>query len=318
MLSLSLLLFALCTHGSPVAHLQPRTYDDKQPAVSVNGDVVFVSTRTGNAYLYMTDVRGRPPQRVTSSVRAELWPAFDPSGRRIAFTIQGRGLYLLDIGANTIKQARTDIAMASFHPSGKKVVGKGAKSNVGGVAVAHLDGSAFGLRTDPVREARESGIIHQQWSDHDPVFSPDGRKIVWASRWRAWKISEVTGRKATMEGPLLFVMDASGKNKRQLSDVPGREPSFRPDGRKIVFSGYYGGIESGWPVGKRDIFIMHANGTNAKRLTRHPARDEDPVFTPNGKRIIFVSDRGGNGMRLYIMNVDGSNVRPLLQQEGRK
>lgn len=52
---------------------------------------------------------------------------------------------------------------------------------------------------------------------------------------------------------------------------------------------------------------MNADGTNQVRLTNNPARDANPSWSPDGKRIVFWSDRDGNN-EIYIMNADGSDA----------
>jgi TolB protein len=55
---------------------------------------------------------------------------------------------------------------------------------------------------------------------------------------------------------------------------------------------------------------MDADGKNRRRLTTHPSNDGQPVFSPDGKYVAFVSFRDGN-YELYMMDVDGANQRRL-------
>ena len=54
-----------------------------------------------------------------------------------------------------------------------------------------------------------------------------------------------------------------------------------------------------------EIYVMDADGKNQRRLTRNPARDWHPSWSPDGERIIFVSHRDGN-YEIYVMNADGA------------
>jgi TolB protein len=53
-----------------------------------------------------------------------------------------------------------------------------------------------------------------------------------------------------------------------------------------------------------------------RRLTRHPAIDTSPCFSPDGERIVFNSDRGGS-QQLYVMNAEGGEVRRISFGKGR-
>ena len=59
--------------------------------------------------------------------------------------------------------------------------------------------------------------------------------------------------------------------------------------------------------GDWDIYSMDANGDKLAQLTDHPASDEDPACSPDGRRIAFASERGVTP-DLYVMDSDGSNV----------
>ncbi|MGC9397450.1 MAG: hypothetical protein ACP5J4_21605 [Anaerolineae bacterium] len=63
--------------------------------------------------------------------------------------------------------------------------------------------------------------------------------------------------------------------------------------------------------GQTDIFVVNADGGGLTNLTRHPANDDSPVWSPDSRHIAFVSNRGGAPWlrQLYVMRADGSDVR---------
>jgi Tol biopolymer transport system component len=71
------------------------------------------------------------------------------------------------------------------------------------------------------------------------------------------------------------------------------------------------------PQGMLDIFRMRADGTEAVNLTNHPTRVYRGItFSPDGRRILFNSDRGPC-YEIWVMDIDGSDARRLTSLEGR-
>ncbi len=134
--------------------------------------------------------------------------------------------------------------------------------------------------------------------DGDPVWSPDGTKIAYASR---------AGVTFTYEN--IWVMDADGSNPVQLTTDPAMDtrPAWSPDGTKIAF----GSDRDGDPATRDNIWVMDANGDNQVELTTDPAQDVNPAWSPDGTKIAFESYRGGQ-WDIWVMDADGSNQVKLF------
>ena len=65
--------------------------------------------------------------------------------------------------------------------------------------------------------------------------------------------------------------------------------------------------------GNPEIYIMNPDGSDQVNLSQHPAADFDPAWAPNGKQIMFSSDREGGVFDLYLMDADGGNVRKVFK-----
>ncbi len=62
--------------------------------------------------------------------------------------------------------------------------------------------------------------------------------------------------------------------------------------------------------GNAEIYVMRVDGGDQRNLTRHPAREVAPAWSPDGTRIAFISDRTGHP-EIFVMNADGSGVTQL-------
>jgi dipeptidyl aminopeptidase/acylaminoacyl peptidase len=98
----------------------------------------------------------------------------------------------------------------------------------------------------------------------------------------------------------IWVMNTDGTSQTNLTNDGAfdREPSWSPDGSKIVFSTNRDG--------NYEIYAMNADGSSQLRLTNQAGIDAFPIYSPDGSHIVFTSTRDGN-KEIYTMNADGSN-----------
>jgi dipeptidyl aminopeptidase/acylaminoacyl peptidase len=85
-------------------------------------------------------------------------------------------------------------------------------------------------------------------------------------------------------------------------------PVTNPDGETIAFPVTRYDLEAGesWS----EIWMMHADGSGLRQMTQGRHHDHSPVFSPDGKQLLFVSDRD-TASQLYSMPVDGGEARQL-------
>ena len=152
----------------------------------------------------------------------------------------------------------------------------------------------YKMRTDGSELTR---LTNDPGYDGGAFFSYDGTKIVYrASRPAGDELADY--QRLLAQGLIrpsqldIFVMDADGSNKRQLTDN-GRAnfgPYFLPDGERIIFSS---NMDAESPrVPDFDLYAINVDGTGLERITYAGDFDGFPMFNSDGTKLIFASNRG--------------------------
>jgi Tol biopolymer transport system component len=146
-----------------------------------------------------------------------------------------------------------------------------------------------------------------------PAWSPDGTRIVFIGKFMASKTNG-TG----CECRSLWVVDVDGTHRHRILAPglrPGGRPDWSPDGKTILFRTHPGGDSSGYGS---NLYTIRPDGSGLRQLTRYPAADRvlEGSFSPDGRQIVFATSHGATGGSrpdLFVMNVDGTHVRPLTR-----
>jgi hypothetical protein len=153
-----------------------------------------------------------------------------------------------------------------------------------------------------------------RWDNWETTFSPDGDWLAFVSSrenedWEIYKM--LTNGQQAVSGPL----DCGDV----LAEPEGGEvwlkwaPAWSPVGDRIAFVAQPKSQGRGQYDGQSDIWLMDSNGRNCEQLTDSATGviNKYPAWSPDGRQLVFVSNRDGGTWRLYTMTSDGRNQQPV-------
>jgi TolB protein len=218
----------------------------------------------------------------------------------------------------------------SMAPDGASVVYSAFReANVYEIYEASLDGTI-------TRISDRLGVLTA------PEISPDGGLVT----FMRWTVASNQYQ--------IWVMDRDGTNPRQVVAGSGWDPTWSPDGNRILFASDRSGQNQLWAVNldgtaleqvsnlpairgrsdwsalnqivtysgepwKRELYLMEADGSNERQVSPPGGNSQGPSFSPDGQWLAFTAyfDRYEdiNGCEIYIMRVDGSDLRRLTNND---
>lgn len=197
-------------------------------------------------------------------------------------------IFLADANGSNIRQLTSTPgydAEATVSPTGDRIVFTSVRNGDLDLYSMNLDGS------DVVQ------LTHELGYDGGAFYSWDGKMIVYRSchytdSAEAAKYKSLLGQNLVRPSRMeLFVMNADGSGKRQITDngAANFAPFFHPDNKRIIFASNMGD-----PRGRNfDLYSINIDGTGLLQVTYNNTFDGFPMFTRDGKRLVFASNRNG-------------------------
>lgn len=254
-----------------------------------------ISPKSQTSNIYIADFDGSNAYAITKNNTLNLSPAWSPDGKKITYTsfITGKAeIFEYNLRSKKTKQLTYENANSS-----------GANWNPEGAIMAFSSSTPSGsthIYTISGAGDSKEPLINSSGIEVEPAFSPNGNYLAYTSN----KYSK----------PMIFLYNFETRENIRLtfSGWYNASAAWSPDSEKIAFASFDKDIDR-W-----DLFKINVNGTGLERLTLKQGDNEKPSWSPDGRFIVFQTNRGempyqnaikGNPYKLYVMSADGTNQR---------
>jgi Tol biopolymer transport system component/DNA-binding winged helix-turn-helix (wHTH) protein len=340
----------------PAPQLLPLTTlngSEDQPTFSPDGRQVAFAWDGGepdNADIYVTLVGSSEVRRLTADAGRDFAPQWSPDGRHIAYVRAGNGAsprirVMSALGGSDRELSEFPVwAPIAWTPDGRFIAaGREDASEVGGAHAIYLIPVVAG---EPRPLTRPEG--HR--NDWSPAFSPDGRRLAYAScadlvhramchlqvvdldaalapvgpprRLTPDAVWTINGITWTRDGAgVIYSARQSSRTQLWRVDATAARPPERIDmaAPDVVFPDVA-------PTGDRlayaqstedwDIYRLEPPGA-AQPIARSSARESLPHISPDGRRMAFCSARSSDAFEIWVAGLDGSRPERLTYGPGQ-
>ncbi len=340
-LEAALALLTVLSIALPTA--QPALAQDRPaPAAGAPLRIVFSAVvriatgdPLGHPQIFTVNEDGTDFRRLTNGDDLAFdWPVWAMGGHQILYTVQGfagreveDGIYLMNAdGSNPHRILATHgrLIQPKISPDGRSIVFVASWRDFPVVAIYRLDLDTMRVRNLTAATTPEAGF------DTDVRWTSDGTGIIFVT-------GPIEG--GVVSDPRVFQIDADGGNRRPVTTDRfwSTDPMFSPDGRSVAVSSYRGEgfpfppeLRGRYPVPFDWFLAVTDVATGAERLLTkghlcalrnpldQPCAPEDgpawnPVWSPDGSRIAYISVRRFDLTGIYVINADGTGARPLIE-----
>src|SRR3984957_10296794 len=276
-----------------------------ETALSPDGKTVAF-TREGQIVLMPAE--GGWPVQVTSTNGGKTGIAWSPDSKKLAFACQGsiwvvaaaggvpHRLTNAPAGGGDPRQATDRVPVWS--PKGRWILFQTGRRGTNSLMVVSDDGNVTSFLTSPTVEASNG-----QWS-------PDGEQIVYVERTNEYfsgklRLLHFDAHAGQLSGEPIDIYTAPIDRGGGWSV---RGAAWSPDGRELATVLQ----NSGWD----HIYLIPAKGGEPKQISDGAFEDDNPVFSPDGKSIAFVSNRGLlESTNIWVMPAHGGEAQILTKFE---
>ncbi len=248
-------------------------------------DTIVFATNAPSGLLHVPAGGGEPEELTTPDLEQgdHLWPEILPGGEAVLFTIIGGAVENAQIAVLSLVTGEIEVLIPGggnprYVPTGHIVYGVGGTLRAVGFDVERLE-----VTSDPIPVL--DGVITKATSTADFSISRDGSLVY-------------TGGRPDVGITTLVWVDRMGVEELLGAEGLGyRHLRVSPDGSRVAVSM----LDS---EGGRDIYIYDLDRHTPTRLTFDPAEEFNPLWTADGRSVVFSSSRGGGG--IFRRRADGT------------
>ena len=250
--------------------------------------IAYVKHNRNKHYqLILADAFGKNQRLLYEDGNYNILPRWSPDASSLLFTsLTGKGSLIMSyrISDRTIKPLFKDLGKLSggtWGQNGREIILTLTKAG---------NPDLFLLK---LKSGKAKRLTFRSSSESNPRWSPDGRRLLFVSN----RSGTVQIYQRILRTGEIFRMTYEG--------TYNVEPNWSNDGAYIVFSGMT-------EEKKYQIFIMDREGEFVQQLTFGSDSAEQPVWSPNGRQILYVS-KVGYDQKLFLIRADGSLKRRLTE-----
>ncbi|MHC4660774.1 MAG: S41 family peptidase [Planctomycetota bacterium] len=324
---------------------------DTRPMFSPDGKwIAFSSSRTGNWEVFVMPATGGMPRQLTHHSGSDVVVAWASDGKRIIFqtrrgSLWGGNLYTVDLDGNLpevlipVRSSGGTISgdgkLFAYTQRGSSYSRKGYKGSTNAkIFIFDLESrkvrrlletdmhenspiicgdkvyyaceadGVFNLWRVPlasgtpeqVTKHKENGVSH-------PSMPHDGKVIVYEHDFNIWKLDVATGESEIVPIELSADYREAPVEHKTLKSCESFDVS--PDGTRVVVETH------------GEIFTVPVDKGRVVQITDSPARDRYPKYSPDGKKIAFISDMSGRE-EVFLIESDGKSIEQITDVDARK
>ncbi|HZP47202.1 MAG TPA: amidohydrolase family protein [Vicinamibacterales bacterium] len=305
-------LWAVAPDGSNQHKLTWGPFDDREPVWSHDGTKIAFSSDRGNPLgsdynIWVLDVASGAVRQMTKDPADDYMPSWSPDDKEIVFASareNSSSLWIVDAATGAERKGGVSgggrLDAPSWGPGGDIVYHKTTGGR--GAPAGEAETSRYEIAGKTITGSENVFAFRASWASPTTFYYVSDGKIRRRDTGAAGAAPETIAFSATLQ-----VTRANGsypRRKRDFTSTTPRQalgivrPVISPDGKQIAFAAL------------GDIYVMPVGGKPVN-LTNDAAFDTDPSWSPDGRQLVYSSDRNSEHLQLWIRDMASGQARQV-------